>query len=72
MNLFMKLFGENIRVISGKIGSQQDIEADLRQILEGAIPLFKFPRVSLERDENGFKEDFIQRGNSNSSDLYEM
>lgn len=34
-----------------------DIEADLRQILEGAIPLFKFPRVSLERDEKGFKED---------------
>lgn len=33
-----------------------DVEADLRQILEGAIPLFKFPRVSLERDEDGFKE----------------
>jgi hypothetical protein len=32
----------------------EETEADLRQILESAIPYFKFPRVSLERDENGF------------------
>lgn len=34
--------------------SQEEVEEDLRQILEGAIPFFKFPRVSLERDSNGF------------------
>lgn len=30
---------------------------DWRLIMEAAIPWFKFPRVSLERDENGFLED---------------
>ena len=34
----------------------EEIEQDLNQLLESAIPYFKFPRVSLERDENGFKE----------------
>ena len=33
------------------------ILCDLRSILENAIVFFKFPRVSLKRDENGFVED---------------
>ena len=35
----------------------EDVVADWRAMLEGAIPWFKFPRVSLERDDNGFIED---------------
>ena len=35
----------------------EETEADMRQLLESAIPYFKFPRISLERDELGFKED---------------
>lgn len=35
--------------------TEEEVKADLRLILEGAIPWFKFPRVSLERDEEGFK-----------------
>lgn len=35
----------------------EEAEADWRQILEAALPWFKFPRVSLERDENGFVDD---------------
>ncbi len=34
----------------------EEIECDMRQILEAALPWFKFPRVSLERSECGFKE----------------
>ena len=33
------------------------VEADWRAILEGAIVLFKFPRIALVRDENGFIND---------------
>ena len=33
------------------------VESDWRAMLEGAIPWFKFPRVSLDRDDNGFIED---------------
>lgn len=36
--------------------SSEEIETDLRGLLEGAIPWFKFPRKSLERDEKGFLE----------------
>jgi hypothetical protein len=32
----------------------EEAEADWRLILEAALPWFKFPRVSLEHDENGF------------------
>lgn len=32
----------------------EEAEQDWKQILENAITWFKFPRVSLERDENGF------------------
>lgn len=35
----------------------EEVEMDMRQILEAALPWFKFPRVSLERDENGFVEE---------------
>ena len=35
----------------------EDVVADWHAMLEGAIPWFKFPRVSLERDDNGFVED---------------
>lgn len=34
-----------------------EIEKDFRQMLESAIPYFKFPRCSLERDEEGFADD---------------
>lgn len=36
---------------------QEEVEMDLRQLLEGAIPRFKFPRVSLNRSEEGFEEN---------------
>ena len=35
----------------------EEAEQDWRQILENAISWFKFPRVSLERDETGFLEE---------------
>ena len=35
----------------------EEAEAYWRQILEAALPWFKFPRVSLEHDENGFVDD---------------
>ena len=34
----------------------EEAQQDWRLILEAALPWFKFPRVSLERDENGFME----------------
>ena len=34
-----------------------EAEQDWRQIMENAISWFKFPRVSLERDDDGFVED---------------
>ena len=36
--------------------SIEETEEDMRQILESAIPYFKFPRVSLERNDEGFLE----------------
>jgi hypothetical protein len=35
----------------------EEAEQDWRQILENAITWFKFPRISLERDETGFLEE---------------
>ena len=35
----------------------EEAEQDWRQIMENAITWFKFPRVSLERDDDGFVED---------------
>ena len=37
--------------------TEEEIFQDLRGILEGAISWFKFPRVSLDRDDNGFIND---------------
>ena len=34
--------------------AEEEVEADMRQLLESAIPYFKFPRVSLERNDEGF------------------
>lgn len=36
---------------------EEEVNQDLHELLEGAIPWFKFPRVSLERDDNGFVND---------------
>ena len=33
--------------------TEEEIEADWRQLLNGAIPHFKFPRVNLDIDDNG-------------------
>ena len=38
----------------------EEAEQDWRQILENAITWFKFPRVSLEYDENGFIDNLTQ------------
>lgn len=36
---------------------REETEEDMRHILESAIPYFKFARISLERDENGFTNE---------------
>lgn len=38
----------------------EEAQSDWRQIMEAAIPWFKFPRVSLEHDASGFSEDLGQ------------
>ena len=38
----------------------EEAENDWRSILEASIPWFKFPRVSLERNEEGFCGDLTQ------------
>lgn len=38
----------------------EEAEQDWRQLLEAAIPWFKFPRVSLEHDDEGFSGDLSQ------------
>ena len=37
--------------------TEEETNEDLRMILEGAIPFFKFPRTNLERNEDGFVND---------------
>ena len=37
--------------------TEEEVKQDLRAVLEGAIPWFKFPRVSLSRGDYGFNED---------------
>lgn len=37
--------------------TEEEISEDFRNLLEGAIPWFKFPRTSLDRDDNGFIAD---------------
>ena len=38
----------------------EEAEDDWRQILEMALPHFKFPRVDLTHDDNGFNGDLTQ------------
>lgn len=42
--------------IESMIPTKDDLE-DLRQILENALPYFKFPRTSLARNDEGFEND---------------
>ena len=37
--------------------TEEEVSQDLKGILEGAISSFKFPRISLDRDDNGFIND---------------
>lgn len=37
--------------------NMEETEADWREILESAIPYFKFPRIKLDRDDTGFLND---------------
>lgn len=37
--------------------SEDEVNEDMRAILEGAIPWFKFPRCSLDRTDYGFIDD---------------
>lgn len=37
--------------------TEEEVSQDLKGILEGAISWFKFPRISLDRDDNGFIND---------------
>lgn len=37
--------------------TEEEVNEDLRGLLEGAIPFFKFPRVSLDRNDEGFLEE---------------
>ena len=32
----------------------EEVQIDLRELLEGGIPWFKFPRVDLDRNDEGF------------------
>lgn len=60
----MTLYGEIFDAFLAKISDDEwligltdaIVEEDMRQILESAIPFFKFPRVSLNRDSTGFLE----------------
>lgn len=36
---------------------KSEVEEDLRTLLEGAIPYFKFPRKDLSRNDDGFDAD---------------
>lgn len=38
----------------------EEAQADWYQLMEAALPWFKFPRVSLDRDDSGFSEDLGQ------------
>ena len=37
--------------------TEEEVSQDLKGILEGAISWFKFPRISLDRDDSGFIND---------------
>ena len=42
--------------IESMVPTKDDLE-DIRQILENALPYFKFPRTSLARNDEGFEKD---------------
>lgn len=42
--------------VESMVPTKDDLE-DLRQILENALPYFKFPRTSLARNDEGFEKD---------------
>ena len=42
--------------VNQMLPTENDLE-DLRQILENALPYFKFPRTSLARNDEGFEND---------------
>lgn len=37
--------------------TEEEAAQDMRELLESAIPAFKFPRISLDRDDSGFIND---------------
>ena len=37
--------------------TEEELKSDLRSLLDAAIPWFKFPRISLETNEEGFIEN---------------
>ena len=37
--------------------TEEEVNEDLRGLLEGAIPFFKFPRISLDRNDEGFLKE---------------
>ena len=37
--------------------TEEEVKADLRGLLESVVPWFKFPRVSLNRGDDGFIDD---------------
>lgn len=60
MTLYWKVYEAFLaKILEDEWGewTTSETEEDMRQILESAIPHFKFPRVSLDRDENGFLND---------------
>ena len=60
MTPYWKVFGPFLaKTLEDEWGQwmPEETEADMRQILESAIPYFKFPRKSLDRDDRGFIED---------------
>ena len=43
--------------VSGELLPTKEALEDLRQILENALPYFKFPRTSLARNEEGLEKE---------------
>lgn len=48
-----------VKILEDEWGSwaQEEVEMDMKGILDGALPWFKFPRVSLKQTEEGFEGD---------------
>ena len=43
--------------VAGDLLPTENALEDLRQILENALPYFKYPRTSLARNDEGFEQD---------------